>query len=106
MPQRQYNGWTVDVTEQGYLTDATQWKPEIAELIARESGIGDLTERHWAVISFCREDASNNGGNAPGLRRISKRSGVKMKELYQLFPKGPGKLAAKISGLPKPKSCV
>jgi tRNA 2-thiouridine synthesizing protein E len=29
-----------------------------------------------------------------------------MKELYELFPKGPGKLAARIAGLPKPQSCV
>ena len=33
-------------------------------------------------------------------------SGVNMKDLYQLFPKGPGKLAAKVSGLPKPQGCI
>ena len=41
-----------------------------------------------------------------GLRRISKFSGVAMKEIYQLFPKGPGKLAAKVAGLPKPQGCI
>jgi len=29
-----------------------------------------------------------------------------MKDLYALFPKGPGKLAAMVSGLPKPSSCI
>jgi sulfur relay (sulfurtransferase) DsrC/TusE family protein len=58
------------------------------------------------VITFCREDAAKNNGLSPGLRRISQLSGVSMKELYSLFPKGPGKLAARIAGLPKPKSCL
>jgi tRNA 2-thiouridine synthesizing protein E len=40
------------------------------------------------------------------MRRIAKNSGIDMKSLYQLFPRGPGKLAARIAGLPKPKSCV
>ena len=56
-------------------------------------------------IAACREDAASQG-QPPGLRRISKLSGVNMKELYKLFPKGPGKLAARVSGLPKPKSCI
>ena len=68
-------------------------------------GIGPLTDRHWQVIEFCRKDAAEQG-QPPGLRRISKLSGINMKELYQLFPKGPGKLAARISGLPKPQGCI
>ena len=95
----------VEFNEEGFLTDSSQWTPDIAEAIAREVGIDPLTEQHWQVISFCRDDAAEQG-QSPGLRRISKLSGVSMKELYQLFPKGPGKLAAKISGLPKPKGCI
>ncbi len=79
--------------------------PELAEALAKESGIL-LTPRHWQVINFCREDAAKNSGASPGLRRITQLSGVSMKELYALFPKGPGKLAARIAGLPKPKSCL
>jgi tRNA 2-thiouridine synthesizing protein E len=77
----------------------------LAETLAREAGIGPLTDAHWKVITFCREDAAQQG-EAPGLRRISKLSGVGMKELYQLFPKGPGKLAARIAGLHKPHACI
>ena len=91
-------------TTRASWSTASQWTPEIAEALAEETGIGALTERHWKVITFCREDAARDG-QPPGLRRISKLSGVGTKELYQLFPKGPGKLAAKISGLPKPKGC-
>jgi len=96
---------SVEVNDEGFLINGEQWTPEVAEAIAAEVGIGPLTDRHWKVITFCREDAAQQG-TPPGLRRISKLSGVDMKELYQLFPKGPGKLAARISGLPKPQGCI
>jgi tRNA 2-thiouridine synthesizing protein E len=101
---REYGGHQVDVNEEGFLTDATQWTPGIGEAIADEIGLR-LTPEHWKVITFCREDAAREG-QPPGLRRISKLSGVGTKELYALFPKGPGKLAARVAGLPKPHGCV
>ncbi len=104
MPLRTYRDRAVEVTDEGFLVDAGQWTPEIAEAIAEEVGLR-LTDRHWKVIWFCREDAAREG-QPPGLRRIAKLGGVTMKELYELFPKGPGKLAARIAGLPKPQSCV
>lgn len=101
----EYAGVPVEVNEEGFLLDPDQWTPEVAEAIAEELGIAPLTDQHWKVITFCREDAQKEG-QAPGLRRISKLSGVDMKQLYQLFPKGPGKLASRVSGLPKPQGCV
>ena len=95
----------IEFNEEGFLVDSSQWTPELAEKIAADVGVGPLTDKLWKVISFCREDAAQQG-QSPGLRRISKQSGVGMKELYELFPKGPGKLASRIAGLPKPKSCV
>ena len=105
MPAVEYNGVTVDINEEGFLTDSNQWTPEVAQALADEVGISELTDQHWKVITFCREDAAKQG-TPPGLRRISKLSGVNMKDLYQLFPKGPGKLAARVSGLPKPQGCI
>jgi dissimilatory sulfite reductase related protein len=104
MSLREYAGLAVDVNEEGFLVDRSQWTPQVAEEVAREMGLS-LTPRHWQVIAFCREDAAREG-TPPGLRRIAKLSGVEMKELYQLFPKGPGKLAARIAGLPKPQGCI
>jgi tRNA 2-thiouridine synthesizing protein E len=101
----EYGGIPVEVNEEGFLMHPDQWTPDVAEAIAAEVGISPLTEQHWKVITFCREDAQREG-QPPGLRRISKLSGVGMKELYQLFPKGPGKLASRVSGLPKPQGCV
>ena len=105
MPAVQYAGTDVEVNDEGFLVDSQSWTREIAEAIAEEIGIAPLTDEHWQVIDFCRKDAVEQG-QPPGLRRISKLSGINMKQLYQLFPKGPGKLAARVSGLPKPQGCI
>lgn len=105
MPTVEYAGKPVQTNDEGFLTDRAQWSREVGEAIAREVGVWPLTETHWTVITFCREDDAREG-QPPGLRRIAKNSGVDMKTLYQLFPKGPGKLAARIAGLPKPQGCV
>ena len=96
---------TVDVDSEGFLTDPSEWNDELAEEIAREAGIPELTDRHWLVIRFMR-DRYLATGTAPTIRSLGKESGVPVKELYELFPKGPAKLAAKIGGIPKPKGCI
>ena len=98
-------GATVGVDAEGFLTDPAQWTEEIARAIAADSGIDALTDRHWAVVRFMR-DAYLRDGQAPTIRTLGKASGVPVKELYQLFPKGPAKLAAKIGGIPKPHGCI
>jgi len=95
----------VDVDAEGFLTDAQQWNERLAEEIARANGIPELTGRHWLVVKFMRERYLATG-TAPSIRALGKESGVPIKELYQLFPKGPAKLAAKIGGIPKPKGCI
>ena len=95
----------VDVDAEGFLTDPAQWNEQIAEAIAEASGIPELTERHWLVVRFMRERYLATG-DAPSIRSLGKESGVPVKELYQLFPRGPAKLAAKIGGIPKPKGCI
>lgn len=98
-------GINVEVDNEGFMVDANQWTKEIAEEIARQNGIDPLTPRHWEVIDFCRADNEAKGAS-PSVRRITKNTGVPMKEIYSLFPKGPGILASKISGLTKPKGCI
>lgn len=102
--QTQIANRMVDFNEEGFLADSAEWTPEVAEALARKAGIL-LTPEHWKVLTFCREDAAK-AGQSPGPRRITQGSGVAMKRLYELFPRGPGKLAAQIAGLPKPKSCL
>ena len=95
----------VDVDAEGFLTDPGQWNETIAEAIAAENGVPDLSDRHWLVVRFMR-DRYLATGNAPSIRSLGKESGVPVKELYQLFPKGPAKTAAKIAGIPKPRGCI
>lgn len=95
----------VDVDAEGFLTDATQWNERIGREIAATNGIPELSERHWAVVRFMRERYLATGA-APSVRALGKESGVPIKELYELFPKGPAKLAAKIGGVPKPRGCI
>lgn len=104
MPSTSYAGRTVDTDDQGFLANPKDWSREIAQAIAKEVGI-TLTDAHWKVIDFARTDFAERG-EAPGPRRITAQTGVSTKELYALFPKGPGKLAARIAGIPKPKTCL
>lgn len=95
----------IEVDAEGFLQKPEQWTDEIAATIAREAGIDPLTGPHWQVIRFMR-DRYLQTGQAPSIRTLGKESGVSTKELYQLFPKGPAKLAAKIGGIPKPHGCI
>jgi dissimilatory sulfite reductase related protein len=95
----------IDVDAEGFLQKPEQWNEEIGKAIAREAGIPELTDRHWAVILFMRNRYLERG-TAPTIRTLGKESGVPVKELYQLFPKAPAKLAAKIGGIPKPHGCI
>jgi tRNA 2-thiouridine synthesizing protein E len=95
----------VDVDAEGFLTKPEQWTEALAAEIARDVGIDPLTERHLQVVRFMRETYFKTG-SAPSIRTLGKASGVPVKELYQLFPKGPAKLAARIAGVPKPRGCI
>lgn len=98
-------GATVDVNDEGFLTDPNEWNEEIAAEIARNEGIDELTDRHWIVVRFMRDQFFEKG-TGPTVRVLGKTSGVTVKELYQLFPKGPAKVAAKVAGIPKPRGCI
>jgi TusE/DsrC/DsvC family sulfur relay protein len=98
-------GSTVEVDAEGFLVDPRQWNEQIAEEIARANGIEELTDRHRQVVNFMRNTYLESGA-APSIRSLGKTSGVPIKELYELFPKGPAKLAAKIGGIPKPRGCI
>ena len=104
MPQIQIAGATLDIDDEGYLTNHSQWTREIASALAQGEGI-TLTDAHWKVLEFIDRDFQDKGA-VPGMRRMNKIGGIPTKELYSLFPDGPIKKAAKISGYPKPASCV
>ena len=96
-------GIRLDVTEDGYLTDLSQWNKEIAVEIAKENGI-ELTDKHWEVLYWIQDQVKNDV--ALSVRRIKKSGVIDIKEFYELFPGGPLKISTKIAGVPKPKSCI
>ena len=106
-----YNGQMIEHDEEGYITDISQWTPELADLIAKDENI-DMTDEHWEVVNFLREYYEEYQ-IAPAVRvliKAIKKSMGKEKGnntyMYQLFPYGPAKQACKIAGLPKPTGCV
>ncbi len=105
MPIRTIAGQTVQVNDEGFMTAPAEWTKDIALEIAKEEGIAELTPAHWKVIDFCRQSATTSRA-APTLRTITNGAGVSTKEMFALFPKGPAKKVAKISGLGKPEGCV
>jgi dissimilatory sulfite reductase related protein len=103
MAEKVIAGVTVQVNDEGYMTDPSQWTKEIANEIARGLGI-TLTEKHFAVLEFLRQ--KQVAGETLTIRRVGTSGIVDIKEFYQLFPGGPLKNASKIAGIPKPLSCV
>jgi len=98
-------GKTVQVNEEGFMTNPAEWTKEIAVEMAKEEGIEKLTDAHWKVIDYSRQSAASNGAS-PTLRTITNGCGISTKDLFTLFPKGPAKKVARIAGLGKPEGCV
>ena len=95
----------VEVNDEGFFVDPEQWTEEMAPELARREGIELLTDAHWTVLRFMRSEFFEKG-TGPTVRLLGKKSGVSVKDLYQLFPKGPAKVAARIAGIPKPRGCI
>jgi tRNA 2-thiouridine synthesizing protein E len=91
--------------DEGFFLDPSQWSEAMVPALAAQEGITDLTDRHWLVIRFMRSEYLEKG-TGPTVRVLGKASGVSIKELYELFPKGPAKVAARIAGIPKPRGCI
>jgi tRNA 2-thiouridine synthesizing protein E len=104
MPEKNINGATISVDDDGFLTDHSQWNRDVAAALAEEEGV-TLTDAHWKVLDYVAKDYAESG-KVPGMRRMNKVGGIATKELYVLFPGGPIKKAAKIAGFPKPAGCV
>ena len=98
-------GVPVELDDEGFFARPEQWTEAMAPEIAAGEGIGHLSEDHWQVIKVMRARYLETGAG-PTVRVLGKTSGVPIKELYELFPKGPAKLAAKIAGIPKPRGCI
>ena len=106
-----YNGHTAEHDEEGYITNLSDWTPELAGVIAQAEDI-EMDDERWEVVNFLR-DYYDEYQIAPAVRVLIKALKKTMgpekgnnKYMYELFPYGPAKQACKIAGLPKPTGCV
>lgn len=93
----------INVNEEGYLTDLSQWTKEIGTEIAKEHEI-EMTDKHWEVITWIQEMVKAD--KPLSVRGVKKSGVIDIKQFYALFPGGPLKVSTKIAGVPKPKSCI
>ena len=98
-----YANKEVDVNEEGYLQDFSQWTKEIGAEIAKEHNI-EMSDKHWEVVDYIQNKYKNE--EALSIRGIKKSGVIDIKEFYNLFPGGPLKLSTMVAGIPKPKSCI
>ena len=103
MATKTYAGQSVEVNDEGFMVDASQWSKEIAAEIAKEEGI-ELTDKHYEVLEFLR--SASEKGETLTIRKVGKSGITDIKGLYKLFPGGPLKHSSRIAGIPKPASCV
>jgi tRNA 2-thiouridine synthesizing protein E len=98
------DGHQVHVNEEGFLTEYDEWDEDLAKVLAAQIGI-ELTDAHWKVLRFLRQDYLTQGETAT-TRRVQSIGGVPVKEQFALFPKKPAKKMAYIAGHPKPHGSV
>jgi len=97
-------GREISFDAEGFFWDARDWTEEIAEILAKESGMENLTAIHWKVLRFFREYCFNNG-RAPLNRHLRQGTGMSLMELESLFPQGIRLGARRLAGLPNPQTC-
>ena len=105
MPVFEVSGRKYEVDEDGFLQEPECWSEDVARDFAGSEAVNELTEGHWKVIRYIRND-DMQFGIAPMVRKVCKETGYKLSEIYELFPSGPAKGACKLAGLPKPTGCV
>ena len=98
------DGVELATDEQGFLLEA-DFGEEVVKVIAAAEDV-QLTDAHWEVVNYLRDEFREHG-HTPNFRNMLKgmgevRPGIDSKYLYDLFPLGPAKQAAKIAGLPQP----
>jgi len=97
------NGQQIEVNEEGYMKNPSQWTKEWAMEVAAELGI-ELIDKHFEVLKWLR--AKQAEGVSLNIRKVGKSGLVDIKQFYALFPGGPLKVSSKIAGIPKPVSCI
>jgi tRNA 2-thiouridine synthesizing protein E len=105
MPTIEIENTILEVDGDGFMSKPEEWNKDVAMLIAKYDGIEEMSEKHWAIVNIIRQNYEEKG-NAPMIRTICKETGLRLREIYELFPLGPARGACRVAGLPKPDGCV
>lgn len=92
---------------QGPMHDLEHWSPLTVRRLAREEGIGELSEAHWHVIYALRMHYMEKGPAASAREVIHMLEADFVEEggrrfLYELFPNGPVSQGSRLAGVPAP----
>ncbi len=105
------NGKSIKTNREGFLTDADDWCPAVAELLCEAHGI-EPSDSHWEIINLVRKYCAE-GNEPPSMRELVKEvrqrlTPDKAKSIYlmKLFGSSPAKMASRLAGLAKPKNCL
>ena len=105
MPKVTLGGQEIEIDEDGFIQEPDKWSKEVAEDLAKTEGAYPMSEDHWKIINYLRDNYMKFG-SAPPVRMLTKETKLDLKTVYKLFPNGPAKGACKIAGIPKPTGCV
>ena len=110
MAKETLGGMEIEVDEDGFIQEPDKWTRDVAEDLGKieavyEPGQDKMGEDHWKVVDYLR-NYYIEFGIAPPIRMVVKKSGIDLKKIYELFPKGPAAGGCKVAGLPKPTGCV
>jgi len=85
--------------EDGFLCESATWTRNLAEELAHEAGVEELTAKHWEVIEYVRERYFSIGA-LPVMRLVCRAAGLDPNHAHKLFPSC--KSLWRIAGLPNP----
>jgi TusE/DsrC/DsvC family sulfur relay protein len=88
----------------GYLTDMSQWTPEIGRAMAEADRV-ELDDTKWQHVLKARQYFEEQSV-VPPIRKFSKYCGEDQKAMFKVWMTGPMKPITKYGGLPKPTGCV
>ena len=102
----EFNGQEIATNKDGYLENLEDWSEELASAMAKTDNI-ELSDKHWDLINYLRDEYINNAQNQPNTRAIVKAMSaawgekIGQRDVYDLFPGDPSKQGGRIAGLPE-----
>ncbi|MFC1990071.1 TusE/DsrC/DsvC family sulfur relay protein [Chloroflexota bacterium] len=110
MPKATLGGMEIEIDEDGFIQEPEKWNKEVAEDLGKieaqyTAGADRMGDDHWTIVNYLR-DYYLEYEIAPPIRMVTRKTGIDLKKIYELFPKGPAVGGCKVAGLPKPTGCV